>query len=530
MNTFDQIKESVRTHGAAYSVSRTFRRYAATRFGTENSVWRRGKASENELAAQRASQPKAGLISVLVTVFNTRPRFLLELLDSLVSQTYSDWEAILLDGNSTDPGTLDVLSQAAARDPRFRVIHSPVNNGISGNTNLAAAQAAGSYITPVDHDDVLSPDALWRMADAIVRLDPDVLYSDEDLLTENSRFHFDLHRKPDLLPDSLNAENYICHLLTVRKSLFLQIGGMRSAFDGSQDHDLVLRLSEYTKNFVHLPYTLYSWRRVGDSVSHSDLSKCLDAGCRAVTEHEARNGRTVTVTADGKVLRLSYAVPDNPKTDLFFYGGTAECREAEKALPRLQNSGRLNIHIISTTCEYLFRDINKAVENSEADYILLADACARVRDRGFLNELLMYAQRDDIAAVTPVLVSRTRTVTHAGYVLDGSLAVRCIEEGRYARSGSGYNILLHSRNVSAVSIGCLMFRRDHFIPFDERFHTGLGAVDWCLSQRALKRLFVYTPHAEAYCVDPRLLLNGKKRDRSDINMLFKKHSPFPVDN
>ena len=262
MSMIDRIREYRQSHGTAYTLKRLGQKAAQQLLGTYDRRWKRERASAEELKAQRENQPAAGLISVVIPVYNTDPKMLGDLLDSLESQSYLNFEAVLYNGASTRAETTAVLTARGEKEPRFRVFSGEENKGISGNTNEALKLARGEYIALCDHDDLLAPDALWRVAECIAEKQPDVIYSDEDRITQNGRRHMDPHYKPDYCPDNLVSDNYICHMTVIRKSLLEETGGLRSGFDGSQDHDLFLRLAEKTDKIEHLPYILYSWREV----------------------------------------------------------------------------------------------------------------------------------------------------------------------------------------------------------------------------------------------------------------------------
>ena len=224
MNWTERLRSYAATHGVSYTLRRLSEKAGQVVFGTWDRQWRREKVTPEEAAEQRKHQPAAGLISVVIPVYNTKECFLRELLESLRAQTYENWEAILYDGGSTRQETIALLDGAAAAEPRFRVIHASENRGIAGNTNGAIAMARGDYIALCDHDDLLTPDALWRMAEAIGKEHPDLLYSDEDMITENGRRHMDPHRKPGYQPETLAADNYMSHLGVIRAGLLREAG------------------------------------------------------------------------------------------------------------------------------------------------------------------------------------------------------------------------------------------------------------------------------------------------------------------
>ena len=227
MQWAERVRAYVRMHGAGYTLRRAGEMLAARVLLRDEWRFRREKASKRELATQRAHLFPNVRISVVVPVFNTRPKFLRALADSLLAQTHGVWEVCLYDGGSTSAETRKALEAIAARDSRFHVAYGVENAGISGNTNRAIKMASGEYIALCDHDDVLAPDALWRIAEAIDAHHPDVLYTDEDKLTAHGAIHVDAHRKPDFCPDNLRSGNYICHLSVIRRTLLDAIGGLR---------------------------------------------------------------------------------------------------------------------------------------------------------------------------------------------------------------------------------------------------------------------------------------------------------------
>ena len=530
----ERIREYRESHGTAYTVKRLGQKAAQQLLGTYDRRWKREKAGPEELRAQRENQPGAGLLSLVIPVYNTDPGMLRALLDTIRQQTYRNFEAVLYDGASTRPETLAVLKEAEHEDlsrldaggslagPVFRVIRGEENRGISGNTNEAVKLARGEYVALCDHDDLLSPDALWRAAECIAEKHPDVIYSDEDRITENGRRHMDPHYKPDYCPDTLASDNYMCHMAVIRRTL-LEETGLRSGFDGSQDHDLFLRLSEKTDKIEHLPYVLYSWREVFSSKSHRDLWTCLENGCRASTEHEARLGRKAAAVPVKKEIRLWYDIPHGVKVEALIHGNSEEeCRACLEELEERTDWPDLGCGIVVGGETERLSMINKAARTSEADYLLLLDAGMCGMNRHFIRELLMYAQRDDVAGVTGVLTDRKGRITHGGFALGMEGAVQCVNEGMYYTAGGWHDMMNKVHNVSAVSLGCLMVRRSNWLDLDEGFRGGLAAADLGLRQRQAGKWFVFTPHAKAELAPGPLLLSGKERDAADLARFEKK--------
>lgn len=478
-----RIAAYIRMHGAAYTLRRAGEMLSERFLHGYDRAYRSQCATEAELAAQRANQPAAGCISVAVPVYNTRPEFLRALVDSLLAQTYQDWEAVLYDDCSPSIATREALA-SLPQDARLRILTGTENRGISGATNAAVAECRGDFVALCDHDDTLAPDALWRVAEAIAAHQPDMIYSDEDKLTENGRRHTDPHVKPDFCPDALRSGNYVCHLMVIRRSVLMAVGGLRPAYDGSQDHDLALRVTEVTDRICHIPHILYHWRTVGSSVSHRHLERCLDAAARAVADHMNRTGHPGSCRVEDGVLRLCYDVPEG-----------------------------LTIRTIRTSGQDRYAAMNRAAAEATEDVLLFLDASVPELSPSEWRELLMYAQRDDVGAVTPMLTDRRGRVTHAGFALCGRDGPVTRNGGLPWHAGGWHGMNRTSHNVAAVSAACIMVRRDHFIPFDEAYTDGLGAVDWCLrlSQRGLRH--VYTPHVRAVCTDGSLLSRWTQMQR-----------------
>jgi len=346
---WDTLRDYVGQHGVIYTLQRATEKGIEQVFHPSDRRWQQLRTSEAELQAQRTQDPgDVGGISICVPVYNTRPDLLQAMADSLLAQTCGRWEACLYDGHSTKPETIEKLQAIAAADPRFHVVLGQDNDGISGNTNRAIAMASGKWITLLDHDDTLAPDTIWRVTEAIRREEPDMLYSDEDRITEDGRFHLEPHFKPDFSPDNLRCGNYICHLMVIRKTLVDEAGGLCPAFDGSQDHDLALRCSEKARKVVHLPYILYHWRVVGTSMSHQQLDRCLDAGRRAITEQTERLGIPAEVVVEHRMLRTKFRMEGHPTVNII----VTDCGDVQlwsqqvKALQRLHTDD-VRITVIS---------------------------------------------------------------------------------------------------------------------------------------------------------------------------------------
>ena len=235
------------------------------------------KPTEEELKAQRETHfEKEPLFSVVIPVYKTPERYLKEMLDSILDQTYGNWEVCIADGSPRGQDVEKVLKKYAQKDSRIRYEILGGNRGISGNTNAALAMAKGEYVILADHDDTIPPQAFYEVAKAINKHpDCDVLYSDEDKLDMDGKALFDPHFKPDFNPDLLTSVNYICHLFVVKKELLDQVGGFRQEFDGAQDYDFIFRCTEQAKEIVHIPQVLYHWRCIRTLLPAIRKARCM---------------------------------------------------------------------------------------------------------------------------------------------------------------------------------------------------------------------------------------------------------------
>ena len=535
---FSRVTAYVGQHGVSYTVRRAAEK-AHERLFHRYDAWRQAhQPDEPELARQRSTDPgDVGLISFAIPVYNTKPVFLQALAESLLAQTCPRWEACFYDGMSTSPETIQALEQIAALDPRLRVCRGTANDGISGNTNHAIAMAGGAWIALCDHDDLITPEAVWQVTDCIVREDPDLLYSDEDKITEDGRFRKDPHFKPDFCPDNLCAGNYICHLMVIRKTLVEKAGGLRSICDGSQDHDLALRCSELAGKICHIPRVLYQWREVGASMSHQQRQRCMDAAILAVREHAERTGWPADVREDRGIVRASYRIQGQPSIGIV----AVDCGDPQpwaRCCQSLRKAGGFSIqyrvvspdpsacaelpdsrHIFRDPSESIYAALNRAAATLDTDFLLFMYGSVVLRGESQLQELLMHAQRDRIGAVTATVTDHRGRILHGGFAVGVNGCAQSFFEGQAFHSGGWHSLMWQTRNVSAVSAACTMIRRDRFIPFPESYAGGLGAVDWCLRLGRQGLYHICTPYAAAVCTDSIaahwLMLNGARQDAED---------------
>jgi len=439
-----------------------------------------------------ATGTDARVISLVMPVHNPERWWLEAAIASVLEQAYPHLELCIADDASTHPHVRAVLV-AAADDPRVRVVYRDQQGGIAAASNSALEVASGEFVGFIDNDDVLRPHALYSMA-VYVRDHPDadVVYSDEDKLLPDGSFDAPTF-KPDFSPDRLLAENYINHFTVVRRSLVGSVGGFREGFDGSQDHDLMLRVTEDARHVGHVPDVLYAWRMVPGSTSVSAGFKPLaqDAGRRAVADALRRRGLEgrVDLGPSPGLYIPRYIRVGTPSVDVVVVarreGGDAiDCAAAIERLSTYANR-RVTSVIVATG---LPAAINNALRAMNGDHILLLDASTRVITVDWIETMLELSHRPDIGAVGIRLRFPDGTVAHEGIVLGRLDLARSVDQHLHV-----------IKEMSAVSGACLMTRRDVFDRadgIDERFSDVLWDVDYCLRIRALGHRVLCSPVAE----------------------------------
>jgi GT2 family glycosyltransferase len=475
------------------------------------------------------------LISLLVPVYRPCPADLDRAIASVQRQSYPNWELCLVDDGSDSTEVAAVLSRAAAADARIRVATLAHHGGISAASNAALALARGGYVALLDHDDELAPDALFHVVDALNR-SPEAafVYSDEDKIdAEGNRY--EPFFKPDWSPDLLLSDNYVCHFLVARRDLVDRAGGFRGEFDGAQDHELALRLSEGAATIVHIPRVLYHWRAVtGSAALELDAKpRAAEAARLAVEDHLHRRGIDAAVTSGlwPQRLRVRYAIPPASRVSILIPSGgdvaaLRSCLETlctrtaypdfellvvdnspRHAVERLVRSFRHN----QRTVRYLdwrgkpfnFAAMNNAAARQcDSPLLLFLNDDTEAIAPDWLEAMVELAARPDVGAVGAKLLYPDGRIQHAGVVLDvfecGGHAFR----GLPASARHYFDFPDVIRNVSAVTAACMLVRRGVFEKaggFDEiRFPIAFNDVDLCLRIGRLGFRNLCTPHAVLY--------------------------------
>lgn len=491
--------------------------------------------SKEELTSQRETKfeysPK---ISILVPTYNTPVKYLAEMVDSVILQSYENWELCIADGNSTSEETKAMIKEYSEKDPRIKYIFLRENKGISGNTNEALKLATGDYIGLLDHDDLLTPNALFEVARVINEAKgADVIYSDEDKTDSNTKNYFEPHFKPDYSPDTLRSYNYICHFLVFRKSLIDEVGAFNSKYDGAQDYDLVLRLTETADKIIHIPKILYHWRSHEASTAGNMDAKsyAIEAGKRAISSHLNRIGEKGHVK-DGLFVgcyKVDYEIKDNPKVSIII-PNKDETETLRKCIDSItektsysnyeilivENNSKTkeifdyyreleerdNIKVLKWAREFNYSAINNyAVEHAKGEYIILLNNDIEILTEAWIEEMLMFAQREDVGAVGAKLYYPDNTIQHAGVIL-GIGGVAGHSHKYLRRDENGFiGRLKIVQNLSAVTAACLMTNKKLYQEInglDENYKIAFNDIDFCMKIREREKLVVFNPYVEMY--------------------------------
>ena len=478
--------------------------------------------------------------SILVPLYNTPEKFLRQAIDSVRAQTYTNWELCLADGSDAQHNDVErICKEYAETDPRIRYRKLPKNEGISGNTNACLSMAGGDYIALFDHDDVLHPSVLYEYMKAICDKGADYIYCDEATFKGNKSIDhmITLHFKPDFAPDNLRANNYICHFSAFDKNLIEGVQLFRSEFDGSQDHDAILRLTSKAKCVVHVPKLLYYWRSHADSVAADINAKsyAIDAAKGAVAAHLRERGyenfEILSTKAFETIFQIKYEIKGNPLVSIVI-PNKDHVKDLQRCITSIlekssyehyeiivvENNSTTdeifdyykkvqenpNVKVITYEGDFNYSKINNlGVSKARGEYILLLNNDTSVITLDWIEELLMYAQRSDVGAVGAKLYYEDRTIQHAGVVLGlGQHRTAGHTHYRVSSNNLGYmGRLCYAQNVMAVTGACLMMRKALFAELgglDEGFAVSLNDVDLCIRAWKAGYVNVFTPFAELY--------------------------------
>jgi len=493
---------------------------------------RKAYRAEHGDALPELSLPTAGpLLSIVVPVYRPSLWYFRECVQSVLDQSYQNWELCLCDDGSKDPELTRAMREFASGDHRITVVTMDENGGISRATNEALSCATGEFIVLLDHDDVLESDALAEIAAmAIAGPDVDVIYSDEDKLDEVGR-PFMPHFKPDWDPDLILSYPYLGHVTVVRHELMRQIGGFRSEFDGSQDFDVMLRATELARRVVHIPKVLYHWRVVaGSAAGDSDAKPWAHlASRRALEDAVARRGIDAIVEPGPSLgaYHVRRRIKDSPTVSVIIpfrdqAALTMACLDSLEVAPgydinevvlidnasmepetralRHQLEQRPSLRIIEYPGAFNWAAINNAAAATcRSDMLLFLNNDIEATTEGWLHALVELGQRPDVGAVGARLIFPDGRLQHAGVVLGlGGIASHLfIGMPKGAHGYFWWDRVV--RGYSAVTAACMLVRRsvfDELGGFDEAFAVGFNDIDFCIRLGKAGYRVLFTPHAE----------------------------------
>ena len=487
------------------------------------------RVSRQELFAQRKTKfSYAPKFSVVVPVYHTPAKFLKDLVRSMMYQSYANWELCLVNASPEDVHLTSLLENWAMRDKRIRVIRLEKNLGIAQNTNAGIEASTGEFIAFLDHDDFLEPDALFCYVDALNKDKTiDVFYSDEDKTDEYAAHYFYPHFKSDFNIDLLHANNYMCHFLAVRKSLVDTVGGLNEKFDGAQDYDFVLRLTENTKKIYHCPRILYHWRCSNQSTAASQGNKmyAIHAGKAALNAHYKRigwNARAQEGAVDGwyqtkftlkEEPLVSILIPNKDHTDdldvcLNSFFERADYQNYEFII--IENNSVLpetfayyekiekehdNVKVVYWEAGFNYSAINNfGFKFAKGDYIMLLNNDVELITPDIFQSMLGFCMRPEVGIVGAKLLYNDHTVQHAGVLVGAGGLADHVFKGIHEDDPGYMGRAISSQDVSAVTAACLLVKRSVYEEvggLEEEFQVAFNDVDFCLKVRKAGYLIVY---------------------------------------
>ncbi|HIY01625.1 MAG TPA: glycosyltransferase family 2 protein [Candidatus Blautia faecipullorum] len=491
-----------------------------------------------ELEKQRREkfeyQPK---ISIVVPLYKTPEKYLQQLVESVKAQTYPNWELCLSDGSGQPSPLSRTLEALAKSDERIRIVSGQEPLRIAENTNAGMEAATGDYIAFADHDDELTPHALFQCVKALnENREIKLLYSDEDKMSMDGHKFFQPHFKPDYNLDLLCTVNYICHLFVVKRDVIDQVGMFRREYDGAQDYDFIFRCVESVRpeEIYHIPKILYHWRCHEDSTAENPESKtyAFEAGKRAIEEHYRRTGIHAEVY-QGEFLGLyrtkfirdydpliSIIIPNKDHTD-----DLKRCMDSIDQRSSYQNYEYIIVennsteektfqfykeleetnpkaHVVYWDREFNYSAINNyGASFAKGEYLLLLNNDTEIINEDCLEELLGYCMRGDVGAVGARMYYEDDTIQHAGVVIGfGGIAGHCFVLQPRGTTGYCHRIIC-AQDYSAVTAACMMVKKSAFDQvggLTEELAVAFNDIDFCMKLREAGYLIVYNPYAELY--------------------------------
>ena len=499
------------------------------------------KPTKEELSAQREEKFEySPVFSIVIPPYATPDNFLGELLDSILAQTYTNFEVCLADGSENGKDKEEFIKKyIEEKNTGNKIKYKKLgkNLGIAGNTNEALKMAGGDYIVLADHDDVITENALYECAKAINKEDCDCLYSDEDKLDMDGGSLFDPHFKPDFNIDLLESVNYICHLFVVKKELVDIAGMFDAAYDGAQDYDFIFRVTENAKKIVHIPKVLYHWRCHMNSTASNPQSKlyAFEAGARAIKAHIERVGKSLHIEKIDKGVDygiyhkyfildkeplLSIIIPNKDhredldlairsimtkstykNIEFIVVENNSTDKKTFEYYEKIQNEFK-NVRVVYWEREFNYSLINNfGVGFANGEYLFFLNNDIELINPRAIEEMMWYALRDDVGIVGARLLYNDDTIQHAGVVVGFGGVAGHTFIGLSEVENSYFHRALTLQDYSAVTAAALITKKSVFEEvggFSEELAVAFNDIDFCMKVRDKNYLVVYNPYALFY--------------------------------
>ena len=482
-------------------------------------------------------------VSIVTAVFDPEPQHLAAFLASAARQTFGDLEHVVVDDASTRPHVAEILDRVTGADPRVRVIRRETNGGIAVAGRDALAAATGEYVGLLDHDDVLDDEAVTAMVAALDDAGADVGYSDHDFIRDDGRFVTPCY-KPDFSPERLRSQNYVTHFLMARRALVERVGGLRDGFDGAQDHDLVLRLSEQTDRVVHVPRVLYHWRQSPTSVSSGPHKPwAFEAGRRAVADHCERMGIDADVLATDhegcyRVARrvrgeplVSVVIPTRGSSGRVWGMTRTFVVDAVRSIVERSTHQRLEFVIVHDAdtpdpvlhaldavagdrlvlvpyaAPFNFSEkVNSGAMHASGDLLLLLNDDTELIEPASIEVLIGHLQTSGVGMAGAKLLFADGTLQHGGHVYNHAIGHACFGWPGDSPGPWPLRPLAVERECSGVTAAAALVHRSVFDEvggFATQLPLNYNDVDFSLKVRAAGHRIVWSPWACWYHFESR---------------------------
>jgi O-antigen biosynthesis protein len=516
------------------------RELAVAKFGNVNSAYdyNRNQLSSNQSDFLIKRFKEKPLISIITPVYKVNTEWLDKCINSVIGQYYKNWELILVDDASRRKDITRLLKRYASRDSRIRIFTLEQNSGIVGATNFGLKEAHGDFIGFLDHDDELTPDALTWMLWALNK-NPSALwfYSDEDKISKDTKFHSP-YFKPDFSPEFLLSNMFTCHFSVYSSEIIKKVNGLRNGFDGSQDHDLALRISEIVSSdkIIHIPRVLYHWRQIEGSTASSSQAKpaAALAGRKAVQEALERRNLKASVTSN-KICQTIYQIEFMPKSfpnvtiiiptknSLSLVNNCLESVRKHTEYPNYKiviiDNQSYDIELLEYLKEKESEDVlnvmkydnhfnhsemnNLAVKSVDSEFIVFMNNDIEIISDHWLEQLVATINIDkSVASVGCLLLFKDMTVQHGGIILGLNSVAGHAHRDIPAESGGYFGRLITLQEMSGVTAALSIMRRSAFESVggfnSERYPTSFNDVDLAIRLRKKGYRFLYNPMVQAF--------------------------------